>query len=103
MLGWLQAKPMYSGLAGVAACLLVIAGVIYAERPPVTDTESGSVLGSQEIAEFGLRSETPAVAANVNAGVVGALPPGTTLFDRNRSLQTAPVFGVTNLLQPAPQ
>jgi len=103
VLGWFQARPLYPSLAAMAACLVVIGGVIYSERPAVTAAESGTAtIGQpQEIAGFGAAPAAPrAPEMGFGSGPLGALPPGSTLFDRSRSLQTAPVFGVTNLLQP---
>jgi len=98
MLDFFQGRPIYSGALGAAACLLLLGGIFYTSAPgPAPATADMQGLGTpQNLTGVGL-----AVTGDGSAGAnqLGALPPGTTLFDKARPLQSAPVFSSTNLLK----
>ena len=100
ILGVFQARPMYAGLVGAAACVLMVGGIAYTERP-VAPMGSGSMSSQPNLAGVGLLTPAESATIQSSASPIGALPPGTTLFDKFRPLPagTMPVFGTTNLLK----
>jgi len=102
VLDFLQARPTYAGVLGAAACALLIAGLVYSERPAGLAASDGPRLGDpQNIAGSGLlNNTTESSLVGASASPIGALPPGTTLFDKVRPFQSAPAFTSTNLLRP---
>ena len=101
ILDFLQARPTYAGVLGAAACALLIAGLVYSERPAGLAVNDGPRLGDlQNIPGVGsLNNASDTSLAGSSASPIGALPPGTTLFDKMRPFQSAPAFSSTNLLQ----
>ena len=84
ILGFFQTKPAFAGILGTAVCVLMIGGIIYSERPSMPGTAEGNRLGTaQNMTGVGLAgSATEGPLMDSGAGPLGALPPGTTLFDR---------------------
>jgi len=98
-----QARPIYAGILGATVCALMISGIIYSERPVAPGmTENNLIADPQNSARVGLvNGAVDNSLLGSSASPIGALPPGTTLFDKVRPLQsgTMPVFGMTNLLK----
>lgn len=81
-----NARPAYTGLATIAACGLLVAGVIYAERSDgpglVADTQS-PLAGPALAAGGGSLSPTVTLFANsTNPFAPGQIAPGNSLFDK---------------------
>jgi len=104
LLGIFEARPIYAGVLGAAACALMIGGIIYSERPiaPALGGQATSLSSSPNFPGVGLlNTPTESSTLQSSASPIGALTPGTTLFDKIRPLEsgTMPVFGRTNLLK----
>jgi hypothetical protein len=98
-----QRQPVFAGIAAAGACVLMIAGLIYSEQPPSPTVANTQTLGSGAplLAGVGLAAfDTNATLASSSSNPVGALPAGTTLFDKLRpQAGYIPVFTTTNLLK----
>jgi hypothetical protein len=95
-----QSRPAYAGTLGVAACALMIGGIVYSERPAGLGP-TGSARFGEPVPGVGLaNTPTENSLAGSSTSPVGALTPGTTLFDKVRpGLITAPALAATNLMK----
>jgi len=100
LMQYFQTRPAYAGVIGAAACVLLLGGVVYSERPSAPVVAEGLRLGDSQgiagVSPLANSAESPATGSSISP--VGALPEGTTLFDKMRPRQTVPVFSTTNLL-----
>ena len=102
VLDFFQGRPAYAGVFGAVACVLVLGGLILSDRPasPMAGENTARLGTPQNIAGVGLlNNPTESPLLGSSAGPLGALPPGTTLFDKMRPFQSAPAFSTTNLLK----
>jgi hypothetical protein len=91
VLSFFQRRPAYVGVVGAAACALLLTAIVFSESPP-------RAAGGPQ----GIAGTSPVTTGTEGSplGPIGALPQGTTLFDKMPPLQGAtPVFSqTTNLL-----